>query len=306
MNRVETPELIAPLRVNGESRRVSMVGDLAVLTKARLSSMVIFTTAIGYLLGSNGRGRPWDLLCTVLGTAFAAASAAALNQVMEADVDRMMERTKDRPLAAGRMRRLWGALFGLVLGGIGVGILWVWSGQLGAVLSFLTILIYLLAYTPLKRRSSWCTLVGAVSGALPPVIGWAAAPECENWVAYVLFGILFLWQIPHFLAIAWMYREEYESAGFVMLLREDSTGLFTACEALFFSLGLVGISIWLVAAGKVGSIFVIGAGILNLVFTGSCVVFLLERTRVAAKRLFFSSIVYLPGILVLLFLSKRL
>jgi protoheme IX farnesyltransferase len=267
--------------------------------------MVIFTTAIGYLMGSDGQGSVWGLFCTVIGTAFAAASAAALNQVMEIEVDRLMERTRERPLAAGRMRRRAGAFWGIVLGALGVGGLWMLSGKLAAVLALLTIVIYLLAYTPLKRRSSWCTLVGAVSGALPPVIGWAGAPVQELWVACALFGVLFLWQIPHFLAIAWMYREEYESAGFVMLRRGDETGVWTALEGLLFSLGLLGGSLWLTWSGKVGSAFGVGSGILNLLFVGSCVVFLLDRTRVAAKRLFFASIVYLPGMLVLLVLSKR-
>lgn len=305
MKTVEVADRIAPLGANRESGRVSTLGDFAVLTKARLSAMVIFTTAIGYLMGSDGQGSMWGLFCTVIGTAFAAASAAALNQVMEMEVDRLMERTRERPLAAGRMRRRVGAFLGIVLGALGVGGLWMLSGKLAAVLALLTIVIYLLAYTPLKRRSSWCTLVGAVSGALPPVIGWAGAPVQELWVAGALFGVLFLWQIPHFLAIAWMYREEYESGGFVMLRRGDETGVWTAAEGLLFSLGLLGGSLWLTWSGKVGSAFGVGSGILNLLFVGSSVVFLLDRTRVTAKRLFFASIVYLPGMLVLLVLSKR-
>jgi protoheme IX farnesyltransferase len=271
-----------------------------------LSCMVIFTTAIGYLLGSGGGGSLWGMAVAVFGTALCAGSAAALNQVMEVDEDRRMERTKKRPLCAGRFGRFGASLLGGSLALVGFGSLWYFSGKLSGLLALATIAVYLVAYTPLKRKSSLCTLVGAVSGALPPVIGWAATAEREIWVAVALFSILFLWQIPHFLAIAWMYREEYEAAGFVMLPRGDSSGVMTAIQALCFSVGLVLICLWLSWLGKVGAGFGVVSGVLNLLFVGSCVVFCVERTLIAARRLFLASIVYLPLVLMsLVFLRAR-
>ena len=180
----------------------SVLGDFAVLTKARLSLMVVFTTAIGYIVGAAGRPIGWGLLFAVLGTSLAAASAGALNQWMEADVDRLMERTRNRPLPAGRMRPVQALWVGIALGVLGVGELLLTLPRMAAWLALATIGVYLVLYTPLKRKSAWCTYVGAVSGAIPPVIGWSAAEPTEAWGGWVLFGILFLWQIPHVLAIA--------------------------------------------------------------------------------------------------------
>jgi len=297
-------EAVAQMAGMGENR-TSMFGDLFILTKARLSLMVVFTTAVGFCVGSNGPWIAMPLFYAVLGTSLAAASAAALNQWMEADVDRLMERTRERPLPAGRMRKGNALWLGLLLGVLGVGVLWLKSTQLAAGLAFLTILVYLGAYTPLKRRSAWCTLLGAVSGALPPVIGWAAADSSDRNMAYVLFGILFLWQIPHFLAIAWMYKHEYEEAGFVMLKRGDESGLFTAYQALGFSVLLALVAFVPAMLGRMSPFYNVGAGLANAMLAGSCVVFLLERSRGAARRLFFASIVYLPVMLLFLVFTRK-
>lgn len=299
-----SPEAVAQMAGMGETRP-SMFGDFFILTKARLSLMVVFTTAVGFCVGSNGPWLTLALLYAVLGTSLAAASAAALNQWIEADVDRLMERTRERPLPAGRIKKGSALWLGIVLGVLGVGLLWLKSTQLAAALALLTIVVYLAAYTPLKRRSAWCTLLGAVSGALPPVIGWAAAESSDRSMAYVLFGILFCWQLPHFLAIAWMYKHEYEEAGFVMLKRDDEAGLFTAYQALAFSILLTSVAFVPTWLAKMSPFYNVGAGLANAMLVGSCVVFLLERSRGAARRLFFASILYLPVMLLFLVFTRK-
>ena len=274
--------------------------DISTLVKARLSLLVVFTTASGYFVGRKGDTSWAALLCAVLGTSLAAASAAALNQWLEADVDGLMERTRTRPLPGGRWSRRNVVCLGGLLGVSGVCLLWLTLPPLAAGLALVTIAVYLLVYTPLKRRSSLCVLVGAVSGGLPPVIGWAASGSDALWAAWVPFGILFCWQMPHFLAIAWMYREEYRDAGFVMLPPGDEDGVLTAAQALGFALVLAAVTFVPVWMGKVGVFYQVVAGFLNLCFCGSALVFLRERSRCSARRLFFMSIIYLPLILALL------
>jgi protoheme IX farnesyltransferase len=283
---------------------VSVLGDFAILTKARLSLMVVFTTAIGYIVGAAGRPIGWGLLFAVLGTSLAAASAGALNQWMEADVDLLMERTRNRPLPAGRMRPAQALWVGIGLGVMGVGELLLTVPRMAAWLALATIGVYLFLYTPLKRKSAWCTFVGAVSGAIPPVIGWSAAEPTGPWGGWVLFGILFLWQIPHFLAIAWMYRDEYRGAGFVMIKSDDEDGFVTALQALCFAVALAAVTFIPGWIGEASTLYRGGAMLLNLLFCGSALVFLLERSRVSARRLFFMSIIYLPVLLGLLAFSR--
>ncbi|HEX5176171.1 MAG TPA: heme o synthase, partial [Chthoniobacteraceae bacterium] len=214
-----TDELLVPLEPVSAVPEIGLVNDLLTLTKARLSLLVVMTTFVGFCVAS-GPHLDWVLLVhTVGGTTLAAAAAAALNQWMESHVDRLMERTRHRPLPGGRMKPHQALSFGVFLGATGVGWLAFTAGMLSAALAAATILIYLLLYTPLKRRTAWCTIVGAVSGAIPPVIGWTAAQPSRSAFgsdvgAWILFGILFTWQMPHFLAIAWMYRDEYAQAGF--------------------------------------------------------------------------------------------
>ena len=279
--------------------------DFSVLVKARLSLLVVFTTAIGFYVGAGGLKPFSGFLFAVLGTALAAGSAAALNQWLESDVDQLMERTRNRPLAAGRWGRSSGLWVGIALGVAGVGMLWATLPPLAACLAAATILVYLALYTPMKRRSWWCVLVGAVSGALPPVIGWASTGSTEGWAAWVLFGILFLWQMPHFLAIAWMYNEEYQKAGFVMLKPGDAGGGATALQAVVYAILLAAVTFVPVFLGKTAGFYPYAAGLLNLLFCGSALVFFVERSRVSARRLFFMSIVFLPVMLLLLAFARR-
>jgi protoheme IX farnesyltransferase len=282
-----------------------ILGDLLDLTKARLNLLVLITTFVGYWMGTRGAIDWLRLLQAVLGTALCAASAAAFNQLWEVKVDALMPRTASRPIVAGRMTG--GAAFwiALALGIAGTAWLAFSANILSAILAASTIVIYVLLYTPMKRHTAWCTLVGAVSGALPPVVGWAAADPHLGLGAWVLFGVLFAWQMPHFLAIAWMYRDQYRGAGLVMLKRDDQTGASTAGIAFVFTLLLTAITMIPFDAGLAGSIYLGGALLINSLFFLAALHFVADRSRPVARRLFFASILYLPLILALMVFTKQ-
>ncbi len=304
--------------VVGGSRMIGR-GDLAVLTKARLSSLVVVTTAVGYVVASREPGNDfsfWKMVHTVLGTSLAAFGAAVFNQLMEIDVDSKMERTADRPLPSRRVDPAVAFGIGLLLAGFGLVHLSRMTNLEAAALAAATLVIYLFVYTPLKRRSSWNTVVGAVSGALPPLVGWAAAypaaAEGESALraevvmqpgALFLFLLLFLWQLPHFFAINWIYRSEYQRGGFVMLANDDETGAKTAGLALLFSGLMVAMLAIPAYFGFAGTGFVIGGAVLGgyLIFLSAR--FWKARDRPSAMRLFFGTLIYLPLVLVLLVLT---
>ena len=303
MNR-STPEIALPLEVPRESAEPGFLSDLLVLTKARLSLLVIITTFVGFCAASGAR-LDWVLLANaVLGTTFAAGAAAVLNQFIEAGVDRLMERTRYRPLPAGRMKPRHALLLGVAMGSLGVGWLALTVNALSAAFAAATILIYIAAYTPLKRRTSLCTIVGAISGAIPPVIGWVAVKPSLDLGAWVLFGILFTWQMPHFLAIAWIYRDEYAQAGFIMLQRDDSSGSKTATQSLLYTVGLIVITLIPYHAGLNSDLYLGGALLLDGLMLLFAVQFFVERERASARRLFFASIFFLPLILGLMVFTK--
>lgn len=281
-----------------------ILADLLDLTKARLNLLVLITTFVGYWMGSSGPVDWLRLAQAVLGTALCAASAAAFNQLWEVKVDALMARTASRPIVAGRMTG--GAAFwiALALGIAGTAWLALSANLLSAILAASTIVIYVLLYTPMKRHTAWCTLVGAVSGALPPVVGWAAANPHLTLGAWVLFGVLFAWQMPHFLAIAWMYRDQYRGAGLVMLKRDDHTGLPTAVTSLLFTFLLTAVTMVPFNAGLGGSMYLGGALVINSVFFLAALHFCADRSRPVARRLFFASILYLPLILALMVFTK--
>ena len=212
-----------------------LLGDLGELSKARLSLLVLLTTLVGFLTGWHGR-MDWTLLAaTLVGTALSAAGASALNQWIERDLDALMPRTADRPLPARRMHPSDALLFGLLCCGCGVALLALLANAITALLSFLTIVIYALAYTPMKRLSELNTLVGAVPGALPPLLGWTAATGHASLGGWILFLILWFWQMPHFLGIAWMYKDQYALAGFKMITLRDPEGWATSWQSLIYS-----------------------------------------------------------------------
>ena len=286
------------------SAEPGILADLLDLTKARLNLLVLITTFVGYWMGAPGEIHFLRLLQAMLGTALCAASAAAFNQLWEVKVDALMARTASRPIVAGRMKKGAAFFIAIALGVIGSAWLWLAVNALSAVLAASTIVIYVLIYTPLKRVSAWCTIVGAVSGAIPPLVGWVAAGP-NSWLGgWVLFGILFTWQMPHFLAIAWMYRDQYRAAGLVMLKRDDNTGFPTAATSFIFTLLLTAVTMVPFNAGQAGSNYLGGALLINSLFFLAALNFWADRSRPVARRLFFASIIYLPLILGLMVFTK--
>ena len=278
--------------------------DFAELTKPRITFMVVVTTAAGYLMGAQGHASGLTLLHTIVGTALVASAASALNQWMERDTDRLMERTQNRPLPAGRLEPAVVLVFGISVGVFGITYLSRWVNGLTAGLGVGTLLLYLLAYTPMKRVSSLCTIVGAVPGALPPVMGWAAARGDLSVGAWVLFAVLFLWQIPHFLAIAWMYREEYRRGGQPMLPVLDREGVRTGRQIVLYCLALVPVSLLPTVIGLTGSIYFVGALLLGLLYLAAGAHAATRRTTDSARTLLRVSVVYLPLLLGLMAASK--
>jgi protoheme IX farnesyltransferase len=284
--------------------RNRVIGDLAELVKARLTLLVLVTTAVGFYLGSESPLNYMALFHVVFGTAAAAAGAAALNQWWERGVDALMRRTRTRPIPAGRMRPLQALVLGVVLSSLGVGYLAIVCNALSAALAAITIAIYIFAYTPLKRASTANTAVGAIPGAIPPVIGWAAARGSIDAGAWSLFAIVFLWQLPHFFAIAWMYREDYSRAGFRMISGDDRSGERSASQSVFFCILLLVIAGLPAFLGIVNFAYLGFELVLGGLFTAVAMRFLRMRNASAARSLFIASIVYLPLLLGALVLTK--
>jgi protoheme IX farnesyltransferase len=293
----------APSVIKNETQR-RVGSDFAELVKARLTLLVLLTTAVGFYLGSGGVVNYVALFHAVFGTALAAAGAAALNQWWERRLDALMQRTKTRPIPAGRMLPRNALMVGSLLVLAGVSYLTIACNWLSASLAATTILIYIFAYTPLKRVSTANTLVGAIPGALPPMIGWAAARGHLDPGAWSLFAILFFWQMPHFFAIAWMHREDYARAGFQMVSRGDETGTRSASQSVFFCIVLLLVSGIPAFLGVVNSIYVFVELILNGLFIIVAMRFLRTQVVADARMLFLASIIYLPLLLLALVLTK--
>ncbi len=279
--------------------------DYLALTKPRVNTLVVFTTGVGFVMASDGPLLAGRLAAVLVGTALVAAGAAALNQLFERKTDAAMERTRLRPLPAGRLTPAAARAFGGLLTSAGLAGLLACCGPLSAAVAFATWAIYLFVYPPLKRRTPLATLVGAVPGALPPVIGWSAATGSLAPGAFILFAILFLWQVPHFLAIAWLYRDDYGRAGFPMLPVLDREGTFTARQALVHSLALVAVSLTPVVAQMAGALYLAGALALGAALTAFAVRLLGARDLSAARRLFLASLGYLPALGCLLLAARR-
>lgn len=291
--------------VVNEARSESLASDILTLVKARLSLLVLITTLVGFLLGWRGP-MDWILLsATLVGTALCAAGAAALNQWWERDLDAKMKRTRTRPLPANRMHATDALLCGIACSVAGLIILAAFANHRAAFLAFVTISIYIFVYTPMKRISSLNTLVGAIPGALPPLIGWVAARGTYQLEGCLLFAILWFWQMPHFLAIAWMYREDYANAGCVMLTARDPDGSLTARQALLYSICLLMVTLLPGLMGFNSPLYFFGALILGTAFAAFALKFLMCRDRAVARKLFFASIIYLPILLALLVATKR-
>ena len=279
-------------------------GDYVALAKPRLNMLVVATTLAGYYMAAPA-GRGWLLLFhTLVGTALVASGASAFNQLLEIESDGMMRRTRARPLPSGRIQPVHAKVFGFALSIIGLvqlawGVNWLTAG-----VALATLLTYTVFYTPLKKRTSLATVVGGIPGALPPMIGWAAVRNNLSIEAWILFGIVFLWQMPHFLAIAWMYREDYKRAGFPLLPIVEPDGGSTGRQALIYAAALLPLSLAPTAASMAGLVYLVGAASLGLAFVALAARFAWLRTTPAARRLFFGSIIYLPLLWILMVFNR--
>jgi heme o synthase len=291
-----------PVAVPDARRRV--YSDFLALTKPRVNLLVLITTLIGFHLGTFGPIDIVMLMHTVIGTALVAGGAAALNQVLERDSDRLMRRTQSRPLPAGRLGIGEARWFALVLAGLGLVELAWGANLLAALVAFTTIASYALVYTPLKSRTSLATVIGAVPGALPPMIGWAAATGGLSIEAWVLFAIVFFWQMPHVLAISWMYREDYGRGGIRVLPVEEPDGASTSRQTVSYAAVLVPVTLLPTVVGLAGGLYLIGALVLGSGLLALAIVFARQRTATHARRLFFASLLYLPVLWVLMLADR--
>ncbi|MEE4270485.1 MAG: heme o synthase [Thermoanaerobaculales bacterium] len=274
-----------------------LVGSYLELAKARLASLVVLTTIVGYVLAARGAFDLATFIWCVIGTTLTAFGANILNQWLEADRDRLMERTRNRPLPAGQVTRTTALVWGLVSAAVGLVVLDIGTNRLTAFLSLFVILLYVAVYTPLKVRTPLNTVVGAVCGAVPPMMGWTAATGHLELGAWILGGILFIWQVPHFLALAWLYREDYARGGFRMMPAADPSGALTGRAAFVHALALLPVTGALAAAGITGSAFLVTSQIAGLAFATLGFAFARDRVRLTARRLFLASIIYLPVVL---------
>ena len=284
--------------------RRQVAADLVALTKPRVVVMVLVTTLVGYYVGLDAAPDYGRMLHLLVGTLLAAAGTLALNQYWERDVDALMERTRGRPLPDGRLAPLEALAFGVAVTAAGVGYLAVFVNVLAAGVTAATVALYLFAYTPLKLRTALCTIVGAVPGALPPVTGWVAAREEIGLGAAVLFAILFLWQIPHTLAIGRLYREDYARAGVRVLPVVDAEGGSTERQIVSASLGLLAVSLLPTLVGLAGPVYFFGALLAGLALAAVGALQAREPSAATARRVLYASLLYLPAVLALLALDK--
>jgi protoheme IX farnesyltransferase len=279
--------------------------DFVALTKPRIAVLVLFTVAAGACLAHRGQASLAVVLHAVLGTGLVAAAASVLNQYLERHSDALMFRTENRPLPAGRLSAAEALAFGLLLAGTGLLYLALTVPPLTTLLAAFTLVSYVALYTPLKRFTTLNTLVGAVPGAMPPVIGWSAVTGTVDFEASILFLVVFLWQVPHFLAIAWIYREDYARGGHRMLPVVDAEGSLTGRQMVVYCLALVPVSLLPLLSGRVGVMYAIAACVLGFAFTAETLGFVRDRSNRAARRVLHASLIYLPALLALWLLEAR-
>ncbi len=301
---------VVPVAHSTSSISHSTFNSYVQLSKARLNAMIVVTTALGYIVATRAHPSPLGfnfsrLLFTCLGTFLAAAGASAFNQAVESPRDALMNRTKNRPIPASQISRTHAAFFALLVTIAGVAILCPTSNGLTAILATANVLIYVLIYTPLKPLSSINTLVGAVVGAIPPMMGWTAVTGSLAPGAWILGGILFVWQIPHFLALAWMYRIDYARGGYKMLSVTDPTGRSISFQSVIYSLILIPLSLALVFLGHAGLPFAILSTLFALGLIALALRFAQTRSHKDARRLFLATILYLPLVTLTLSLDAR-
>ncbi len=279
--------------------------DFVTLTKPRVNTLVLVTTIIGFHLGNAGGGVDYALLFnTVVGTFLVASGAAAFNQVLERDIDAKMRRTMGRPLPDGRLSAREATWFATALSATGLLQIGLGANWLAAGLAAATLGSYALVYTPLKRVTSLATVIGAVPGALPPMIGWAASRGSLSREAWVLFAIVFFWQMPHVLAISWMYREDYERGGVRVLPVGDPGGRSTALQMVNYAAALIPVSLLPTVVGLAGRVYFGGAIVLGIGMLALAIRFAQDRTALRARQLFLASLVYLPLLWVLMLANR--
>lgn len=299
------PADAASLPAAAAARRTAGLADYAALTKPRLNVLVVATSAAGYYLGATAAVDPGAMAAAVAGTALVAGGAAVLNQLYERDTDALMRRTRQRPLPAGRVAPAEARLFGAALSAAGLTLLAARANWLSALLALATLMVYLAIYTPMKRRTPAATLVGAVPGALPALIGWTASHGAISSGGAAIFAIVFLWQIPHFMAIAWLYRTDYGAAGFPMLPVIDPQGRRAARQALAYAALLLPVSLAPSFIDLAGGVYLVVAAVLGGALFALAAWFYRARSDKAARALFFGSIAYLPIIWVAMIANKR-
>jgi protoheme IX farnesyltransferase len=280
------------------------VKDYIALTKPRITWLILMSTGVGYFFGSRSGWNFLTLLHTLIGTGLIASGTAALNQWYEREADAKMKRTQLRPLPSGRLTSRNALVFAIIISLAGFIELFLAVNALTGWLGLFTLLSYLFVYTPLKQRSPHSTTIGAIPGAMPPLIGYAAASGTLTWDAWILFAILFIWQFPHFYAIAWMYREDYERAGIRMLPVVEPDGESTARRILLYSLILIPISLVPKFLSMTGNLYLAGALALGLLFLYAGVRVSFDRTRQQARRVLLASVIYLPVLYGLMLLDR--
>ena len=301
MSAISTPNCPAPaVAVRSTGFLGTRVADYLEIAKLRISLMVLMTVSVGYLLALEGAASVWPLVHTWLGVTLVAVAASAINQWIERETDGRMHRTRNRPLPAQRLAPTEVLLFGFASALIGSTYLLLTVNAMTAAMTALTFVLYAGVYTPLKRVTSLCTAVGAIPGALPPVLGWLAAGGKLDWMAFSLFGVLFLWQFPHFLAIAWMHREDYCNAGLRMLPAGRSMPHVTGLLAVGYALGLISVSLLPAYFVAPGAVYTWLALILGLAYLLASIRFAWDETRSSARGVLLTSLVYLPLLLLVL------
>lgn len=293
-----------PALESGSATLRERVAAFIELTKPRITFLIVLTSAAGFCMASRGSVNYRLLLSSMFGIALLSAGVATLNQYMERELDGLMRRTADRPLPTGKLMPWEALLFGAVLTILAEVYLAVLVNPLTALLGLTVIAGYLFGYTPLKTKTSLSTLVGAFPGAVPPLIGWTAARGELGLEAWVLFAILFLWQFPHFLAIAWMYREDYARAGILMLPVVEPDGRVTSQQIVVYTLMLLPVSLLPYVLGISGRLYLFGAAVLGLLFLYSSIRAAISLSRQEARRLLLASVIYLPLLFILMVLDR--
>jgi len=304
LGRTNSEPAAAALRRPARPAWLVHLADYWTLTKPEVNFLVLVSALVGFYLAAQGAVNGWLLFHTLMGTLLVASGTGTLNQFLERHTDAFMRRTANRPLPAGRLAPAEAFWFGILLSIAGGAELWIAANPLTSALALATLATYLVLYTPLKRQTPLCTLVGAIPGAMPPLIGWAAVRNGLGAEAWVLYAILFLWQFPHLLAIAWMYREDYARAGLQMLPRRDRDGRATVRRILGCTLALLPVSLIPAFTGHAGWLYLVGAGTLGagLLYCGARMA--ASRTNALAKQLLMASIVYLPLVFALLMFDR--